>query len=48
MDRCPYCKAVIEWGETICPNCGHELRDVGFIEDDLLSAEEDNEYDDIF
>jgi predicted amidophosphoribosyltransferase len=46
MNKCPHCGEDVRWDEVSCPCCGYKLRDAGPLEDDLLSAEEENDHED--
>lgn len=40
LTRCPYCRKVIQWGITPCPNCDRPLTWVDQTHDEYLTAEE--------
>lgn len=40
LTRCPYCRKVIQWGITPCPNCERPLTWVDQTPDEYLTAEE--------
>ena len=40
LTRCPYCRKVIQWGITPCPNCERPLTWVDQTPEEYLTAEE--------
>lgn len=40
LTRCPYCRKVIQWGITPCPNCGRPLAWPDQTPDEYLTVEE--------